>query len=429
MKKRLIIPVVIVLAAALGGGYWWLTGGREVVLSATAGTANTPADIFGSGTIETDQIAIAAQLGGRVIAVQVSEGDSVTAGQTLIQLDTTDFLAQQAQMLAGVDMAQANLAEVKSGPRPVDVAVSQATLEQAKASAGAAEAIWQQARRLVDNPQDLQIQLDGLKGQLAVAEDEVEMAQTELKLAQIERDEAMRNQSDDAALTQQQISQKKVEAADIAVGLAEAKRDGLQSQVEQLQAMVAFPVQLIVQANQTHASTQLAWAAVDVARANLVVTSAGPRPEDVQAAEDQLQQAQAALHKMDVYLDLQTLTAPQAGIVSQKSIYVGELATPGAVLMNLENLDQVKLTVYIPETQIGRVQEGQTARVNVDAYPNQIFEGRVIYIAPQAEFTPKNVQTKESRVNLVFAVKILLDNPEHLLKPGMPADATILSDL
>jgi HlyD family secretion protein len=96
----------------------------------------------------------------------------------------------------------------------------------------------------------------------------------------------------------------------------------------------------------------------------------------------------------------------------------------------LGDLDHATLTVYIPETQIGRVKPGQAARVNVDAYPGETFEGEVVFIRPEAEFTPKNVQTQEERVNLVFAVKIALKNRldaygKYMLKPGMPADATI----
>jgi HlyD family secretion protein len=96
--------------------------------------------------------------------------------------------------------------------------------------------------------------------------------------------------------------------------------------------------------------------------------------------------------------------------------------------MNLGDLDQVTLTVFIPVTQIGQVRVGQTARVEVDAYLGETFEGTIAFIAPEAEFTPKNVQTEEERVNLVFAVKITLDNLDHRLKPGMPADAQIINN-
>jgi multidrug resistance efflux pump len=99
------------------------------------------------------------------------------------------------------------------------------------------------------------------------------------------------------------------------------------------------------------------------------------------------------------------------------------MAAPGAALLTLADLDQVRLVIYVPEDQIGRVHLGQPFDVSVDGFPGRVFSGRVIYTSPQAEFTPKNVQTRDARVNQVFAVKLALDNPEHALKPGMPADA------
>jgi HlyD family secretion protein len=130
-----------------------------------------------------------------------------------------------------------------------------------------------------------------------------------------------------------------------------------------------------------------------------------------------------------VQMDKLKLSAPRDGIITDRPANPGELATPGATLMNLGDLDQVTLKVFISESQIGRVRVGQAALVEVDAYPGKVFEGSVAFIAPEAEFTPKNIQTEEERVNLVFAVKITLDNSDHRLKPGMPADAEIISDL
>jgi HlyD family secretion protein len=96
--------------------------------------------------------------------------------------------------------------------------------------------------------------------------------------------------------------------------------------------------------------------------------------------------------------------------------------------MTLADLDRVTLTIYVPENQLGLVQLGQPVWVTVDAYPERRFEGTVSLIASEAEFTPKNVQTREERVNMVFAVEVKLPNGDHALKPGMPADALIPDD-
>jgi len=105
----------------------------------------------------------------------------------------------------------------------------------------------------------------------------------------------------------------------------------------------------------------------------------------------------------------------------------GELATPGIPLITLADLDQVILTVYVPESRLGQVRVGQRVEVRVDSFPDRVFIGRVVTIATEAEFIPRNIQTREERVNMVFAVKVVIPNPDHALKPGMPADAVILA--
>jgi multidrug resistance efflux pump len=118
-----------------------------------------------------------------------------------------------------------------------------------------------------------------------------------------------------------------------------------------------------------------------------------------------------------------TLSSPIDGLVSSRSARSGEAALAGATLLTVANLDEVKLTIYVPEDELSRVYLGQQVEVQVDSYPEQVFTGTISYISQQAEFTPRNVQTEKERVNMVFAVKVRLSNPGHLLKPGMPADA------
>jgi len=119
------------------------------------------------------------------------------------------------------------------------------------------------------------------------------------------------------------------------------------------------------------------------------------------------------------------ITAPVAGIVTHKLVEKGELVSPGAALVTISQLDPLKLTIYVTESELGKVKVGQQAEVRIDSFPERAFPGKVVYISPVAEFTPKNIQTKEERVKLVFAVKIEIANPEGILKAGMPADAVL----
>jgi multidrug resistance efflux pump len=164
-----------------------------------------------------------------------------------------------------------------------------------------------------------------------------------------------------------------------------------------------------------------------MAQAQLDGLRAGASDEEIAAVEAQVQQAQARLDSAQVLLDKLTLLAPVGGRVLEVSIQVGELAAPGAPLATLADLDEVELTVYVPEFRLGQVQMGQDVEVRVDSFPDQVFAGRVATIASEAEFTPRNVQTDEERVNIVFAVKVVIPNPNHALKPGMPADAVIIT--
>ena len=112
-------------------------------------------------------------------------------------------------------------------------------------------------------------------------------------------------------------------------------------------------------------------------------------------------------------------------LVVERTVEEGETVNPGAPLFTLADLSKVTLTIYIAEADIARVKVGQRVVVTVDSYPGREFRGEVVHIATEAEFTPRNVQTKEERVNMVFAVKVEIPNPDEALKPGMPADAAI----
>lgn len=422
MKR--IIPIIIIIAA-IAGGYWWLNQ-RSVTALSSAEAANL---LLGSGTIEADQLVVTAELGGRVEKLLVAEGDEVTAGDVLIELDKTDLLAQQIQLEAAIATAKANLLLADAPPRPENVALAQAQLAQAEETQTGAQLVWQQAARLASNPIELDARLSQMQAQVTDAKKQLELAQVNLKRAEIEAEAAGRNQSNNVGLAKDDAAQSNWQAAQQAVKIAEAALAGTQKQVDHLLKLRDNPLALMAQANAAQAAYQQAQAAVLAAQANLAAAKAEPMAEDVNIARAQLREAETGLNIVQVQLAKQTLTAPRDGVVSQKLINPGELAAPGVLLLELSSLDTVDLTVYIPETQIGRVKLGQKGVVTVDAYPDKTFAGWVSFIAHEAEFTPKNVQTQEERVNLVFAVKITLNNPDHRLKPGMPADAEILPEM
>jgi len=144
--------------------------------------------------------------------------------------------------------------------------------------------------------------------------------------------------------------------------------------------------------------------------------------EAAQQAQMAVAQAEASLALLDVQIAKLTVKAPAAGVVLTRSIQPGEVVSPAAAALTLGLLDDLSITVYVPEDRYGELSLGQTASVSVDSFPGVVFTARVVHIADQAEFTPKNVQTVQGRTTTVFAIKLQVQDPAGKLKPGMPAD-------
>jgi len=395
------------------------------LLCSACQTTDGAGPIEASGTIEAEEVVIASELGGRVEEIVAGEGEEVEAGQVLIRLDTDLVESQAGEAEAALAAARANLARVEAGARPGEIVTSEAMLEQARAARDGAQRAWRDTVAIRDNPQQLNTQIDEAGTQVELAERGVTQAQAQVETLRIQRD-AYAGGGDDESKTRYNALDEQVKAAEAAVAIAEEQVAGARANLQNLIDMRQNPVALNSVVNQANAQYEEAVAAVGVAQASLDALLAKPTPEEVAVAQAHVSQAEAALGMLQIQMEKMTLYSPLSGLVSNRSIHVGETASPGATLMTVANLDEVKLTVYIPENRYGRIQLGQSVTVEVDSFPRKAFPGEVTYIASQAEFTPRNVQTKEERVNTVFAVKILIPNPDHDLKPGMPADATIV---
>jgi HlyD family secretion protein len=151
----------------------------------------------------------------------------------------------------------------------------------------------------------------------------------------------------------------------------------------------------------------------------------GSRKEDIAIAQANLKQAQTDLGLSQVDLGYTVLRSPFTGVITVREAELGEVVAPGTPVVTLADLDHVWLRAYIAETDLGRIRWGQDATITTDTYPGKKYHGRISFISPSAEFTPKSVQTTTERVTLVYRIKIDLDNPNHELKPGMPADAHV----
>jgi multidrug resistance efflux pump len=168
----------------------------------------------------------------------------------------------------------------------------------------------------------------------------------------------------------------------------------------------------------------LAEARVQTAEANLALAHADTSQEQLDAAQAQVDAAQAALDIVQAQYDKLVLASPVDGIVLYRTVEPGEVVLPGSPAITLGLLDELSITVYIPEDRYGQINIGDKALVKVDSFPGETFDAVVVRIADQAEYTPRNVQTEEDRRTTVFAVELSVDDPQGKLKPGMPADVT-----
>ncbi|MCL5960030.1 MAG: efflux RND transporter periplasmic adaptor subunit [Chloroflexi bacterium] len=442
---------VVVAAAVIAVGVfsWTYYGGL------TSPDAN---DVMASGTIEAEEIAVSAEVGGRIDRMSADEGDRVQDGDVLAALDTALTESQLRQARAAVDVAKASLAVIERGPRDEDIRQAAAALAQATAQSDSARKAWENAKAMLEDPQDLNARIDAAgpqlesakakldallagptKEQIAEAEAALRAARNQLYAVQASADAQMASgkvaftremkEAQSAAayegvkVAEARVAQLKVPPSEESVRQARAVVEQAEANLNDLSAMKNKPLALIAQADSARGQYQAAESAVGVAQARLDAIKAGATPEQVAVARAQVRQAEAAVGTVEAQIQKMTLRSPISGMVTKRLARVGETASPGMRVLTLADLEVVKLVVYVPETRIGAIGLGQKANITVDSFPGQVFTGEVVFISPKAEYTPRNVQSQKERTNTVFAVKIRIPNQDMRLKPGMPADA------
>jgi len=318
--------------------------------------------IQANGRMEGDHITVAGKFPGRIQELLAREGAVVRAGQVLARLDDAQTRARVEQARKAWDAIEAQVQAAHTSLAVLNLEVPLA-IETADATVMRAGSMVERA--------------------IAVEKEARVDAQRFRNLA--EKDEASLQQRDQADLK-----------------LDVARQD------------LAAARSALTQATKELAQAELGWKRIRAKEA------------DVAALEHQRDQAEAALREAESVLADLTITAPAGGTITTRMVDVGEVVAAGAPLLELVDLDRLYLKVYVPEVQIGKVRLDLPARIYVDAFPDRSFEATVQYIAAKAEFTPKEVQTPDERVKLIYAVKLYLkDNPDHRLTPGMPADAMI----
>jgi HlyD family secretion protein len=216
--------------------------------------------------------------------------------------------------------------------------------------------------------------------------------------------------------------------AEATLAAAGAEEQRLKADFARQEALLAREVISRRDFDAVRAAYDAAQAHVREARASLALVRQGPRRERIDQARGRLKEAKAAQDLATSRYSYSILTAPTSGVVLSKHAEPGEQLATGAPVITIGRLDSVWLRAYITETDLGRIKVGQQATIKTDTYPGRAYPGVVSFIASEAEFTPKNIQTRQERVKLVYRIKIDLANPKQELKPGMPADAEIKTE-
>ena len=315
-----------------------------------------------NGRIESDKVTLASKVMGRVSAIRVREGDSVRAQEALALLDDRTTQAQLAEAQAAAEAARSQVGSERSA-----LAVLRTQVPHAIASAQAG---------------------------VAAAEASLRQAQSTARQAQLDADRAQR------LVTDHLIDTQSAQRAVLAWNVAQ----------EQLAASVA--------------ESEKAQQALLDARVGPIRIQA--QEASIAALQAALKQAEAHIREIQTVLDESTIISPVSATVTERFVNVGEIVNIGTPVYELVDLDALYLQVYVPEAEIGKIRRGLPARIYTDAFPNRQFSATVRYIASRAEFTPKEVQTPDERVKLVYQVRLYLDeNPRHALTPGLPCDAVI----
>lgn len=219
-----------------------------------------------------------------------------------------------------------------------------------------------------------------------------------------------------------------VQKAQEALQEAEIVFDNAKREYERVQKLFAHKVAPEDTRDTVETNYKSARKRYERAKQDYQMLQSGYRAEDIAAGQAARDSAGAAVNLVKRRIKDATILSPCTGVISERYIEPGELVSVGSILFSIIDLQDMWIMAYVSEKNLGKVKLGQSAAVSVDSFPGRTFPGKIIFISPEAEFTPKNIQTKEERVKLVYGVKVKLQNSEELLKPGMPADVTIAAE-
>ena len=387
MKKPVLIVILLILAATAG------------ILLFNKGGEDSGNMIKVSGNIELTEVAIAFKTSGRLIERAVDEGDVVKKGTIVARLDNDQLTAQRDRETASLQYAIAQLAQAETALDWQKQSL-EADLEQRRADLSAAEALLLE-RKNGSRPEEIR----EAEAAVAAAQGEYNRAGNDWTRMQ------SLYKSGDISTAQFDQYRSYWEGAEASL-----------KQAKERQALILAGPRL----------EQIDAASAQVGRARAAVTAAEVNRLEIKRREQELPlrradiaRAEANLALIETQLTDTAVYSPIDGAVLVKAAEPGEILPAGTPVVTIGDLDHPWLRAYIRATDLGKVKLNDRVKITTDSFPGKIYEGRISFIASDAEFTPKQIQTQEERVKLVYRIKIDVENPDHELKSNMPADALI----
>ncbi len=411
--------------------------------------ASEPTELRFTGFLENETLVISAEVGGRIVELPVDEGDEVNEGDLLARLDDSLIRLQLAQADAQVAQAEAELNRLKAAVRPEDVALAKARVAQAEAALNMAETALQDAKTLRDHPQELDLQIAQARASLNEARAHARAAEHQARAADLEKQmwgeiaqdlargatvtlpdgsvitvDAPPEQKQQAQVQWNLASQKAWQAweqakqAEKAVNHAEAALQDLLKQKNDLQEAEA---QVIAAQNQRDEAA----AALEQAQAALTLVQAGPGPEAIAAAQAAVAQARAARDAQATALEKTRLLAPTQGVILERYFSAGEIIGPGQQLLRLSLPDNLSITIYVPAGMIDEFRVGDVLPLVVDTAPERKYLAQVTSVSDEPEYTMRQSQNNAERAAVIYAITLRVQNPDDLLRPGLPADVIL----
>ena len=443
--KKPPVPVIVILIIAIAvGGYYGIK----------ALTSNGTSQVMVSGTIEATEITISPEMPGKVEDVFVEEGAEVKLGDLLFRLDDSLLQAQREVAVAALDTASA-AAKTAAATRDISQANYTLALNAARMeAAGNRTQDWNESLlpgytlppgyflnqdlidaaakeidasyRLSDGAKETLNQLlgDTRNAKFISAEQRLLAARMAQQAAQDVLSRA--NLSPNSGL--RDSAQYWLDVARIEMDSAQSDYDVLKDS-DGAQSIIAARIELAI-LDERYAAAQDRLMKLQIGDASPKLNTAYAILDQAELAASQaekaISQAEAQLALIDLQIKKVKVLAPSAGVILTRSIEPGEMVSAAASALKIGLLDNLTITVFVPEDIYGTLFLGQAATLRVDSYPGESFSASILHIADQAEFTPRNVQTVEGRKATVFAVRLQVEDSSGKLKPGMPADITFI---